>query len=322
MSETKILVVEDEYIVAKDIQNTLESLGYSVPAIASSGKDAIKKVNKLQPDLVLMDIVLKGSIDGVETADEIRAKFDIPVVYLTAYADENTLRRAKLTEPYGYLIKPFQERELHSTIEMALYKQLMEKKLKENEKWLATTLNSLGEAVIATDQKGNITFMNPEAEWLIGRQYHTSLNKSLNDLIKIINEDTGRTLGDPVAKVIKARGITKLAKNTILKAYDGAEIPVQESGAPIINDKGEVIGVVFVFQNILARREAEQALLESEERYRRLLDNFPEPMVVLRDDMMVYLNPAIVDLINASSTGELIGKSLVDFIHPDHQEEL
>ena len=136
MPEAQILVVEDESIVAKDIQNTLTNLGYSVPAIASSGKEAIQKVGKFQPDLVLMDIVLKGSMDGVETADEIRTKFDIPVVYLTAYADDATLQRAKITEPYGYLIKPFQERELHSTIEMALYKQAMEKVLKEKEQWL------------------------------------------------------------------------------------------------------------------------------------------------------------------------------------------
>jgi CheY-like chemotaxis protein len=158
MPDAQILVVEDEYIIAKDIENTLTNLGYSVPAIASSGKEAIQKVSKFQPDLILMDIVLKGSMDGVETADQIRSKFDIPVVYLTAYADDATLQRAKITEPYGYLIKPFQERELYSTIEMALYKQAMEKAIKEKERWLATTLSSLGEAVIATDEKGIITY--------------------------------------------------------------------------------------------------------------------------------------------------------------------
>ena len=127
MSNAQILVVEDEYIVAKDIQNSLEKLGYTVPAIAASGEEAINKIREIQPSLVLMDIVLKGTMDGVETANQIRTKFDIPIIYLTAYSDEKTLQRAKITEPFGYLLKPFEERELYSTIEMALYKQEMEK---------------------------------------------------------------------------------------------------------------------------------------------------------------------------------------------------
>ena len=119
-------------------------------------------------DLVLMDIVLEGDMDGVKAAEHIRNHFDIPVVYLTAYSDDTTLQRAKITEPYGYILKPFQERELYTTIEMALYKHKMERKLKENEQWLATTLKSIGDAVIATDTKGFVTFMNPVAEVLTG----------------------------------------------------------------------------------------------------------------------------------------------------------
>ena len=188
--QAQILVVEDEYIVAKDIQNTLTNLGYTVPAIAASGEEAIKKAGEMQPDLILMDIVLKGALDGVETANEIKTQLDIPVVYLTAYADDKTLQRAKITEPYGYLIKPFEERELHSTIEMALYKQSMEKRLKDSEQWLSTTLNSIGECVIATDNKGVITFINPVAEELIGCEYDNVLGKQLQDIFQIRDEDT------------------------------------------------------------------------------------------------------------------------------------
>ena len=136
----QILVVEDEKIVAKDIQNRLRNFGYAVPAIASSGEEAIKKAAEVQPDLVLMDIMLNKSMDGVETAKQIRERFNIPVVYLTAYADDSTLQRAKITEPFGYILKPFEERELYTTIEMALYKHKMEKRLKESEQWFATTL--------------------------------------------------------------------------------------------------------------------------------------------------------------------------------------
>jgi CheY-like chemotaxis protein len=128
MSEAQILVVEDEFIVAKDIQNRLKNMGYTVPTVTASGEEAIDKVGQTHPDLVLMDIMLKGAVDGIEAAEKIRSLFNVPVVYLTAYSDENTLSRARISEPFGYLLKPFEERELHTTIEMALYKHKMEKK--------------------------------------------------------------------------------------------------------------------------------------------------------------------------------------------------
>ncbi len=131
MATAEILVVEDESIVAKDIQNTLEKLGYAVSAVVYSGEEAIERVVETHCDLVLMDIVLRGDMDGVEAAERIRARFNIPVVYLTAYADSETLQRAKISQPYGYILKPFEERELHVTIESALYKHKMEEDAKE-----------------------------------------------------------------------------------------------------------------------------------------------------------------------------------------------
>lgn len=122
MAKLKILVVEDESIVAKDIQNSLKKLGYTVPTIVASGEKAIEEVEQSRPDLVLMDIMLKGDINGVEAANAIRENYDIPVIFLTAYADDNTLSKAKIAEPYGYIIKPFKEKELQTTIEMAMYK--------------------------------------------------------------------------------------------------------------------------------------------------------------------------------------------------------
>ncbi len=132
MANIRIVVVEDENIVAKDIQNTLERLGYDVPCVVSTGEHAIKKISELNPDLVLMDIMLKGEIDGIDTAEKVRNRFNIPVVYLTAYTDEKTLKRAKITEPYAYILKPFEPRELHVNIEMALYKHKMEEKIRRH----------------------------------------------------------------------------------------------------------------------------------------------------------------------------------------------
>ena len=126
MSKTNILVVEDENIVAKDIQMSLRKLGYNVVAICSNGEDAINAAEEHAPDLVLMDIMLKGDMSGIEAAEQIRERFNTPIIYLTAYADESTLSKAKITEPYGYIIKPFKEIDLRTSIEMAQYKHQKE----------------------------------------------------------------------------------------------------------------------------------------------------------------------------------------------------
>ncbi len=131
MAKANILIAEDDGIVAMDIKSRLKNLGYSVSAIVSSGKEAVKKVKENHPDLVLMDIVLKDEMDGIEAADKIRTQFRVPVVYLTAYADDKLLARAKITEPFGYIIKPFEDRELHSAIEIALYKHKAEEALQK-----------------------------------------------------------------------------------------------------------------------------------------------------------------------------------------------
>ncbi len=130
MAKSKIMIVEDEWITADDIKTSLQSLGYTVTSMVSSGKEAIQKAEEDRPDLVLMDIVLKGKMDGIEAANQIRSRFNIPIVYLTAYADEKVLERAKITEPFGYIVKPFINEDLKITIEIALYKHKAERERK------------------------------------------------------------------------------------------------------------------------------------------------------------------------------------------------
>lgn len=144
VQSTTILIVEDEKIVAMDMKNMLENLGYKVSDIAISGEEALEKVDKGKPDIVLMDIMLNnGGMDGIETAHEIRSRYSIPVLYVTAYADEHTLERAKVTAPYAYILKPFEEKELHTTIQVALYKHSLERKIREEtENSLATIIGS------------------------------------------------------------------------------------------------------------------------------------------------------------------------------------
>src|SRR5205823_3297493 len=129
----------------------------------SSGEEATRIAGESHPDLVLMDIILKGAMDGVEAAERIRSQYDIPIVFLTAHADQNTLDRAKITAPFGYILKPFNERELHTTVEIALYRHATEARVKKLEGWLSAVLESIGDAVFATDKWGLITFMNPTA---------------------------------------------------------------------------------------------------------------------------------------------------------------
>ena len=190
MQQVQIMVVEDEKIVAADIRQNLTMLGYMVPAVLASGEEAIKKAAEQCPDLVLMDIQLKGRIDGIEAARIVQSRRNVPVVFITAFADEATIQRAKGTEPYGYLVKPFGKKELQSTIEIALYKYGRERRLKTNEQWLMSVFRSIGEGVVALDRAGSICIMNSEAETITGWSLEDSLGAHWQDLWQFLDPKT------------------------------------------------------------------------------------------------------------------------------------
>lgn len=262
MAKERILIVENESSVARDIRNSLQAMGYVVTGLALSGKDAVQKALAAPPDLVLMAVRLQGEMDGIQAADQIRAQSDIPVVYLTAFADQDTLTRAKLTGPFGYVIKPFEERELQATIEMALYKHELDRKLKESERWLAATLRCMGDAVIATDPNGRIQFMNPVAESLTGWKQAQVLGKELSEAFNIVSEETRAVTETPVAQALQQGAVIGLMNHTLLITRDGHEIPIDDSAAAIKDDQGSVTGVVLVFRDITERRLAEKALYQ------------------------------------------------------------
>ena len=264
MADAKILVVEDENIVAKDIENSLKSLGYAVSAVVSSGEEAVKSAEDTHPDLVLMDIVLKGEMDGVQAAEQIHDQFNIPVVYLTAYADEKTIQRATTTEPFGYIVKPFERRELQSSIKVALCRNKTESKLRKSEESLATILKSIGGAVITTDIKGLVTFMNPVAEALTGWKQEDALGKSLTEVFSIISEKTRTFVENPATKAVREGVVVDLEHRTLLIAKDGTETPILNAAAPIRDDKGNITGAVLVFQDVTEHKKAEEALIRSE----------------------------------------------------------
>ncbi len=233
MAQAKILVTEDEGIVAMDVESRLQALGYAVTGVAASGEEAIRLADSTRPDLVLMDIKLLGELDGVAAAEEIRARFNIPVIYLTAYADDLTLQRARVTEPYAYLIKPFEERELLTAIEIALYKHEMEAKLRRSEQWLATTLRSIGDAVIATDVNGCLQFMNPVAEVLTGWKQAQALGRPLSEVFHVVTEKGRELVESPVDRVLRVGKTAELTAQVLLVNPDGRERLISNNSAPI-----------------------------------------------------------------------------------------
>jgi CheY-like chemotaxis protein len=156
MGKPRIVIVEDEGVVALQIRDALQGLGYEVPNAALSGEEAVTRVLDTEPDLVLMDIHLKGKLSGIEAARRIRNRLDVPIVYLTAHSDTETLAQAQLTEPYGYVLKPFEEKSLHAIIQMSLMKHARTRAVRENGWWMSAVAASMREAVLISDPKGYI----------------------------------------------------------------------------------------------------------------------------------------------------------------------
>ena len=242
MTRATILVVEDERITAEDIKAGLKFAGYKVPVICSTGEDAVRQAARLEPDLILMDIKLKGEMDGIEAAAEIRKVQDIPVIYLTAYSDEKTVERAKLTEPSGFLVKgqgmlskPFEERELHAAIEITLYRHQMEK---EHDQISAAMLQKTSEAVIATNSTGQIRFINALAENLTGWTKAEALGKDLKEVFMPLKEVTSEC---SLEEVLASNGGPELISRS------GANVRVEGTITPIKDYKNRVTGMVVAF---------------------------------------------------------------------------
>ncbi len=186
----KILIVENNPVVALNLQTLLEDAGYKVSGIASSGEEALKAADSTQPNLVLIAITLPGNLDGIQVAEQICTQFKIPVVYLATHIERATLQQVKVTEPYGYLLKPFEPRQLYSAIEITLYRYQTYQQLEQRKQQLETPLSSIGDIVITTDEGGLITSMNPVAERLTGRKKEETLGRELSWVFRIIDEKT------------------------------------------------------------------------------------------------------------------------------------
>jgi two-component system, cell cycle sensor histidine kinase and response regulator CckA len=255
-----ILIVEDERIVAKDLQQTLVDMGYDAFAIASSAEEALSRASERCPDLVLMDIRIKGQRDGIETAILLRERFGVPVVYLTAHADEATIARAKVTEPYGYLMKPVKSAELRSAIEVSIYKHEMERRLRERERWFSTTLRSIADAVVAVDLAGNVRFMNAAAEVLTGVAAAAAIGRPVRDVVRLLSSGPGPQHPTSPFDQVLAQKSGLLISEARLQHATHAERIISDSVSPVIDD-GHMVGAVMVFRDVteqkLMRRQLE-----------------------------------------------------------------
>lgn len=292
MTKANILIVEDDRITAEIIQSALKKLGYAVTSIASTKKEALKRAEEQKPDLVLMDIMLKGKMEGIEAADQIRSNLNIPVIYLTAYSDEQTLKRARITDPFGYILKPFETKELHTAIEIALHKHEMERKLRETQDWLSTTLKNIGDAVIATDIKGFVTYMNLMAEVLTGWNKDEAIGEKLNTILKITSSEKGKKIKNVVTEVIKKGAVLELSNNLLLKNKAGEKIPIALNGAPISDGKGDIAEVVFAFRDMSEKQQMEEALENTKSSFRNIVERNGDGIIIVdRNRMIRFINP-------------------------------
>jgi PAS domain S-box-containing protein len=245
----RILIVEDEGIIAKDIERTLAKLAYEVIAVVSTGEEAILQAGASRPDLVLMDVMLKGDIDGIEAARRIRKKYGTPVVYLTAFGDATTLQRAIATAPFGYILKPFEDRDLHAAVESALYRNQMERDLRSCGQELASILAVAFDGIIVSDRDGLIAAINPAASDLTEWASSDAIGKDWADVFKT-TEPLPSDL-TPIGRHVDVETSADGVSFAVLLSQTGRRIPVEHRSAPITDSHGDVNGTVLAFRALL-----------------------------------------------------------------------
>jgi len=246
LSKTRVLVVEDEIVVSEDLQQRLVELGFEVAGAADTAADAIRLATSVRPDVALMDIMLHGRPEGIDAAEHLRRELDIPVIYLTAHSDSATLQRARLTDPSGYIVKPFDDEQLRVAIEVAPHRHAMELKARRVAHWLTATLTSIGDAVIATNPRSEILFLNPAAEKLTGWTQDDAAGKLCAEVVHLVNQITGLPLEDPAARALRHGLVIRLDGDTVLITRTGEERLVDDSASAITDKMGTILGAVLV----------------------------------------------------------------------------
>lgn len=261
--KVKILIVEDEGIIARDLQYSIKNFGWICIGVARSGREALDMAAEIKPDIVLMDIKLDGEIDGIETARRMKFFMDAPIIYLTAFTNNEVLERAKATLPYGYLVKPVEERHLQVTVEMALYKSKLDRDLKDKEKWLSMILENLDEGVVAADIKGRVQFINRAAEKHTGWSREEAVNMPIEHVLTMINESTGHPVNVPFVKTMLDEETIPIGESSLLKARHATPITVDGKCVPVSDEQNNITGAMLVFHDISLRKQLEGRLRQA-----------------------------------------------------------
>lgn len=308
----RIFIVEDESIVAADLAQVLTGLGYEVAGTAVSGPQALTAINSHPPDLVLMDIVLQGPMDGIETATHIRARHDVPIVYLTAYSDPEIISRAKDAEPYGYLIKPLAERELHATIELALAKSRVENRLRASESRFRELADFLPQPIFEADADGKITFANRRAL----EQFQLTgddVARGINLLDFTVPEEREAARERYRERLAGAPPVGRVWR---LRRKDGSVFPAEINTSPIL-DNQRPVGLRGFVLDLTDRQKAEAVLRASEERYRTLAETSQDFIYTIgRDGTILYVNRYGAEQFRVAPEA-LIGRRPADLFPPE-----
>jgi len=291
MTSSKVLIVEDNRIVAEDLQTSLKKLGFDVTGIVSDGPETISSVKEKMPDLVLMDIVLRGEMDGIATAEQIKSRFNVPVVYLTAHSEEMVFERAKSTDPFGYLLKPFSERELDIAVQMALYKHKLEKQLKASKDTFHNIVNLNTDGIVVLDKDRIVRFLNPAACLLLGGK----AEEFFNNVFKFLFEP----------------GATN---DVVIQNNERRMVDVEISATATRWQEDEAF--LLTLRDVTHKKQTQKALKESEKRFRGVIENVQICILIVQDEKLVYQNPQQTKLFGALATPTGFDNFL-EFIHPD-----
>ncbi|MBW2559926.1 MAG: diguanylate cyclase [Deltaproteobacteria bacterium] len=273
----QILVVEDERLIATDIQHRLHGMGYEVAAFASSGEEAVRKALELRPDLILMDIVLEEGLDGIEAARQIHAQCNLPIVYVSANITEDKMEEIKATNPFGFIVKPFEDRELRVTIEMALYRQRMEGALRVSEEKYRTILESIEEAYFEVDLAGNFTFFNNALCRITGLPQNELLGLSN---LQRVEPETANKIYKTFNEIYRTGEPANLIGYEIVR-LDGTRKTLELSASLMKDPSGKPVGFRGLARDVTKRKLTEETLRKSEERYRTLFENNPIETIIV-----------------------------------------
>jgi len=312
MSNTRILVVEDESIVAKDIQNTLVKLGYEVPVTASSAASAYEKLEMIKPDLVFLDIKLKGEEDGIHIAEHIKEKYNIPVIFLTSYVDQATLDRAKVTEPYGYIVKPFNESDLKTTVEMALFKFGRDREVRDREQRLVNALAKVDESIIIIDVDGRISYLNEKAENLLGYGSNSAVGIDIFQLINIETEGSVGIKKDQLMESMKNNKPVEIEECFLIIKRDNSSVALAFSASPVHDEKNQYLGAALV----LGEKGNEKAPQNEEAMQAVFLDNqvIQNSFFVKKGSMLVKVYLDNIQWIQAMDNYVIIQTTVDQFV--------